>query len=256
MAWRGPTLAWPSPVSDLETGYESSWADPPSPEAGTRKGARPERNLGPAAGPLARPARGQRWLGAMLLAALAAPRPAAAQTLRVTVTDSLSRAPLAGADVVAVDEAGLVRSGSSDTLGLATLALPHAGLYTVTARRLGFRASSPRAVAVDGDAGPPVHILLTRLALTLPSIDVAERSDRYLAQVGFYDRERLNSRSTRRSRTTTSSFGMPPPSRKRSRRRSPRALRPEGGPWRRSERRGCGTCTGRTDPRAAGGRTQ
>lgn len=137
------------------------------------------------------PARIECRLAAMLVATVAAPGPAAAQTLRVIVTDSLTGAPLAGATIRTLDTAGAVQSTTSDTLGTATLTLGHLGPYTVTVHRVGFQAWESREVLIQEAPDSTFRVLLVRVAVTLPSIEVAERADRYLGQVGFYDRERL-----------------------------------------------------------------
>ena len=84
---------------------------------------------------------------AFLFLLLLAAAPSAAQTVRVTVADAASGAPVAGAMVrVEGDSGSLAAAGFSDARGTVQLRLREGGRYTVGATRAGY---APGAEAVE-----------------------------------------------------------------------------------------------------------
>ncbi len=113
----------------------------------------------------------------LLLVGLLLAAPAAAQTVRVTVADAASGAPVAGAMVrVEGDSGALAAAGFSDARGTVQLRLQTGGRYSVGATRAGY---APGSQAVDvASAGRTDAVL--RLAvrpLTLDTVKVVRAED-------------------------------------------------------------------------------
>lgn len=129
-----------------------------------------------------------------LLLLLASAAGLEAQSVRVTVTDAGTGAPVAGAMVrVESDSGTLVRAGFSDERGTIVLPVRDAGRYAVTASRGGYVPSRQDLLfAADGEARVALALRASPVALdTLRVIAAPTR-----AEVGSqtFDRRRANGR--------------------------------------------------------------
>ncbi|HEX5870960.1 MAG TPA: carboxypeptidase-like regulatory domain-containing protein [Longimicrobium sp.] len=135
----------------------------------------------------------RRTIPLSLFAALAAAvfaTPALAQTVQGRLVDDATGAPVAEAQIAAVDAGGrTVRSVLTDAQGGFTLALPQAGRYAIQASRLGYQSVTTLEVAVA--AGDPleveVHIAASAVALQ-PLTAITRARDAGLVRRGFYTR--------------------------------------------------------------------
>jgi hypothetical protein len=121
---------------------------------------------------------------------LLAAAPAASQTVRVTVSDAATGAPVAGAMVRVEDATGaLAQAGFADARGQVELRLEEGGRYSVGASRSGYR---PVAEAVSVAPGAPTAVTL-RLAsrpLLLDTVTVVGAAEREVGKETF-ERRRL-----------------------------------------------------------------
>jgi hypothetical protein len=125
------------------------------------------------------------WLLPLLLAA----SPAAAQTVRVTVTDAAG-APVAGAMVRVEDASGaLAQAGFADARGEVQLRLEEGGRYAVGATRAGYQRGV-EAVTVAPSGQTPVTIRLAARPLVLDTVTVVGARDREVGRETF-ERRRM-----------------------------------------------------------------
>jgi hypothetical protein len=119
---------------------------------------------------------------------------AGAQSVRVTVTDGGSGAPVAGAMVrVESDSGTLVRAGFSDERGTITLALRDPGRYAVTATRGGYLPSTqPLLFEAEGNAR--VTLAMRPSPLTLDTLRVIAPPTRAEMGSQTFDRRKANGR--------------------------------------------------------------
>ncbi len=89
----------------------------------------------------------------LVVAALAVPAVLPAQSVRGQLTDSITRAPLAGAFLTLVDERGVEKARSiTNNAGEFLLTAPAAGAYRLRSKRIGFRpyVSPPLTLTAGG----------------------------------------------------------------------------------------------------------
>lgn len=106
--------------------------------------------------------------------------PAAAQTVRVTVQDAASGAPVPAAMVRVEDAFGaLARAGFSDARGEVRLRLDEPGQYAVSATRAGYHpAAETLAVLASGTASATLRLQARALALdTVTVVGTPEREE-------------------------------------------------------------------------------
>jgi hypothetical protein len=121
---------------------------------------------------------------------LLAAAPAAAQTLRVSVTDAATGAPVAGAMVRVEDATGaLAQAGFADARGEVQLRLEEGGPYAVGATRAGYRAGV-ESVTVAPGGQTPVTLRLAARPLVLDTVTVVGAADREVGRQTF-ERRRL-----------------------------------------------------------------
>lgn len=122
-----------------------------------------------------------------LCTALLAAAPAAAQTVRVTVADAVSGAPVEGAMVRVEDALGeLAQAGFTDRRGEVRLRLEDPGLYAVSATRGGYTpGGSAVSVAPSGETSAVLR--LSARPLALDTVTVVGRRGR---EVGWETFER------------------------------------------------------------------
>jgi hypothetical protein len=132
------------------------------------------------------------FLALLLTAAISVP--ARAQTVEGRLVDDATGAPVAQAQVAALDARGrVVRSAETGVDGGFTLVFPAAGRYAIRASRLGYQPVTTLEVAVA--AGDPlsleVHIATGAVPLAPLTITVrkAPPADPELARRGFYTRK-------------------------------------------------------------------
>ncbi|HEX5869225.1 MAG TPA: carboxypeptidase-like regulatory domain-containing protein [Longimicrobium sp.] len=134
------------------------------------------------------------WMRGMMcvLALLAFDAPGlAAQRVEGRLLDAETAAPIAGATVVLLDDAGTaVRSALSDSDGRFALEAPGAGVYRLRASRLGYRTGTSAPVDLVGNAVLPVELRLSSRAVQAEPLTVTgvPRSRRLESQ-GFYERK-------------------------------------------------------------------
>lgn len=131
---------------------------------------------------------------AALLVALVGARTAGAQQLRGRLLDVESNEPLPAGlvSLLSADGTTLV-TAVSDRDGHWHLEVPGPGTYYVAAKRLGYRPWVAGAVEVKAGDDLRSVFHLGRLPLTLNPIEVsAQATQRYLALMGFYDRQRAD----------------------------------------------------------------
>lgn len=135
--------------------------------------------------PLHRPrhggeARSRRRLAPPVLAAVALlAAPVHAQRLQLTVTDSVSGAPVSAALVAAVDADGAVLvERLSDRDGAALLPLPRASTVRVRVRRIGLRPVVSAPVAVPAEGTTTLALRVQRIEQPLPTVVVEARDCR------------------------------------------------------------------------------
>ncbi|HEU0298617.1 MAG TPA: carboxypeptidase-like regulatory domain-containing protein [Longimicrobium sp.] len=128
------------------------------------------------------------WLCLLSLAAA----PAAAQTVRVSVADAATGAPVAGAMVRVEGAAGeLVRAGFSDAQGGVALQIPQPGRYAVRATRTGYAPAMEMAdVGAAGEAAVGLRMQARPLELDTVTVVGAERGRREVGRQTF-ERRRL-----------------------------------------------------------------
>ncbi|HEY0019541.1 MAG TPA: carboxypeptidase-like regulatory domain-containing protein [Longimicrobium sp.] len=121
------------------------------------------------------------FLGLLLAA------PAAAQTVRVTVADAASGAPVAGAMVrVESDSGALAAAGFSDARGTVQLRLPEGGLYTVGATRAGYApGAQPVDVASAGRTDAVLRLAVRPLTLDTVKVVRTETGEREVGRQSF-----------------------------------------------------------------------
>lgn len=125
-----------------------------------------------------------------LLFSIAVSTPTFAQTVQGRLVDDDTGAPVAEAQIAAVDPGGrTVRTVLTDAHGAFTLPLPQAGRYAIHASRLGYKSVTTLEVAVaEGDPlEVEVHIATDAVPLAPLTASVRAR-DAGLARRGFYTR--------------------------------------------------------------------
>ncbi|MCC7053920.1 MAG: carboxypeptidase regulatory-like domain-containing protein [Gemmatimonadaceae bacterium] len=96
-----------------------------------------------------------------------------AQSVRITLRDSATAQPVAGALVSASDSTGRVRAdGLSSAAGIVTLRLPFAGSWTVGIRRIGVQPRTLAAVRVDSGSTLALRVGLQNLRYQLATVRV------------------------------------------------------------------------------------
>src|SRR5215213_6860990 len=128
------------------------------------------------------------WLFLLLLAAA----PAAAQTVRVSVADAATGAPVAGAMVRVENAAGeLARAGFSDAQGTVLLAIAQPGRYVVRATRTGYSPAVEVAeVGASGETAVGLRMPARPVALDTVTVVGARRGEREVGRQTF-ERRRL-----------------------------------------------------------------
>ena len=126
------------------------------------------------------------------LCLLLAATPAAAQTVRVTVTDAATGTPVAGAMVRVEDAAGvLMRAGFSDARGAVQLAVAQPGRYVVRATRTGYAPAREMAeVGAAGETAVGVRMQARPVELDTVTVVGVERGRREVGRETF-ERRRL-----------------------------------------------------------------
>lgn len=101
---------------------------------------------------------------------------ASAQTVRGVVLDAATRVPIAGT-VIQLQPAGESRPRrvTADSSGAFSLSMPAAGLYTLTATRLGYIQHRGDTVRIGDSETVGVEIRLDRTAIPLRPVIVTER---------------------------------------------------------------------------------
>src|SRR4029077_16834227 len=114
-----------------------------------------------------------RFPALLLVAVLAVPGVLGAQSVRGQLTDSITRAPLAGAFLTLVDEHGAekartITNGSGEFL----LTAPAAGVYRLRSKRIGFRpyVSPPLTMTAGGTISynavvDPIPVALSQIVI-------------------------------------------------------------------------------------------
>lgn len=98
------------------------------------------------------------------------------QVLRGTVLDASTRAPIVGTTVqLQGDRTAQVRRATTDSSGIFSMTAPSAGLYIVSATRLGYLQHRGDTVRVGESETVSVQILLDRTAIPLRPVVVTER---------------------------------------------------------------------------------
>lgn len=113
-----------------------------------------------------------------------------AQTLEGRVVDGRTGAPVARADVALIAEnRRFVVTGTVDRDGYFSLEPPSPGSYFVYASALGYRAAADGLLDLGEGGWMEVEIRLEPDPVMMGSITATvERTDRYLRDVGFYER--------------------------------------------------------------------
>lgn len=117
--------------------------------------------------------------GLGLLILLLAVTPAAAQTVRVTVADAASGAPVEGAMVRIEDAEGeLAQAGFTDRRGEVRLRLDDPGPYSVSASRAGYTpAAQGVAVARGGETGAALRLVARPFVLDTVTVMGAAKGE-------------------------------------------------------------------------------
>jgi hypothetical protein len=130
----------------------------------------------------------------LLLAALAAALPAGAQTVRGTVVDAATEAPVAGAVVTVLEgnrRVGRVRTADD---GSFEIALRRAATVVVHGERLGYRAAASEPVEVALRETVELRLPLSEGTVALQPVTVTGRRQpprvARLENGGFYERQR------------------------------------------------------------------
>jgi hypothetical protein len=111
------------------------------------------------------------WLA--LPIAVVAAAVAQAQTLRVELRDSVSRAPVIGALVNAADSTGRNRvDGLTNDRGAVTLRLPAAGTYALSVRRIGLQPRRVTGVTVADGAMVTLPLMVSGIRQMLSAVRV------------------------------------------------------------------------------------
>ncbi len=119
-----------------------------------------------------RPAQGGVWIA--LLVAL--PLGLQAQSLRGTVVDATTREAIEGTGVEVTSDRGTQpRRATTDSSGNFSISLPAAGLYTVTATRIGYVQHRGDTIRIREAESVRVQIELDRSAIPLRPVVVVER---------------------------------------------------------------------------------
>ncbi|MGH7699611.1 MAG: carboxypeptidase-like regulatory domain-containing protein, partial [Gemmatimonadales bacterium] len=117
-------------------------------------------------------------------------RPVASQTLRGTVVDATSGAPISMAHVTLLRGSGtIVQSNVTATDGSFIIRVPEPGVYRLRATRIGYMAlvTDTLVLSVGQEAEP--HLTLQAAGVQLPPVDaVAEARTERLVRGGFYKR--------------------------------------------------------------------
>ena len=101
---------------------------------------------------------------------------AAAQSLRGVVLDASNRAPISGTAIqLQLDRGTQIRRATTDSAGAFSITAPEAGLYRVTATRLGFLQHRGDTVRLGNAETVTVEIQLDRTAVPLRPVVVTER---------------------------------------------------------------------------------
>ena len=126
--------------------------------------------------------------GAALLAM--APTVALAQTIEGTVLDGQTGDPVAQAYIALVTEdQESVVAVTADTFGSFSLDAPHPGSYFLYVSALGYRPAADGMFELGENGSMEVEVRLEPEPVMLDSIRASvDRTDRYLRQVGFYER--------------------------------------------------------------------
>src|SRR5438034_3825968 len=109
----------------------------------------------------------------LVVAALAVPTSLPAQSVRGQLTDSITKAPLAGAFLTLVDERGVEKARTiTNNAGEFLLTSPAAGAYRLRSKRIGFRpyVSTPLTLTAGGTisysaAVDPIPIALAEIVV-------------------------------------------------------------------------------------------
>lgn len=134
-----------------------------------------------------------RCLAAALLLALAAPS-ANAQRLRGRLLDLVSDEPIPAGTVTLLTPAGTaLMTAVSDREGHWVIDVPAPGSYYVQAMRIGYQRWVSGPIAVEAGDDWISAFRLRRLPVMLDAVVVsAQLTRRYLAQAGFFERQRAN----------------------------------------------------------------
>jgi len=122
--------------------------------------------------------------------------PARAQTLTGVVLDSVSQAPVVGARILLLDSAGTaIQALTTSSDGQFTFDIPHLGQYRLLITRIGYPITLSKPFLFESQFTARVSLSLPSTPITLDTVTVAtrevERRLQYLADAGFYRRQRL-----------------------------------------------------------------
>jgi hypothetical protein len=121
----------------------------------------------------------------LCLFALLSAAPGAAQTVRVTVADAASGAPVEGAMVRVEDAAGeLAQAGFTDRRGEVRLRLEDPGPYAVSARRAGYTPAT-QTVAVTASGETAAALRLAARPFVLDTVTVVGNAGREVGRQTF-----------------------------------------------------------------------
>lgn len=113
---------------------------------------------------------GARLAALLLLTAV----PAAAQSIRGQLTDSISRAPLAGAFLTLIDDRGVEKARTiTNAAGEFLLAAPAAGTYRLRSKRIGFRPYVSRPLELHAGETISYNASIDPIPVALAKVVVA-----------------------------------------------------------------------------------
>ncbi len=135
------------------------------------------------------------WVAGYLIAAAVLPAAAVAQEVRGRLLESESRQPIVWATLSLLDTTfNAVTQTQSSPTGAFLLESPEAGSFYVLAEALGYEAKLDGILDLGEGGSVSVEFFLKPKPLEMDSLIVAmkrARTYRYLAEVGYYEREKM-----------------------------------------------------------------
>jgi hypothetical protein len=127
----------------------------------------------------------------LILLALGAGAPAAAQTVSGQLLDAATRQPIGGGTMSLLSDNAAIASVFTDSAGTFVLRAPEAGSFRLRAERIGYRVAETPPLELAADDTLRVEFRLSVEAVALNPITVIGYSRRPTGQLGgFYDRMR------------------------------------------------------------------